>query len=128
MDSTHKIAILMGLYLLASGLGILISRDYYAKMTDGASKADPILINLSGATHFIVGMLVLLYHAGWHSLMQGAVTVLGGLAVLKGSILIIVPEMTLKASSGQSRGLLMSAAFFICYGILLFALGFGLFG
>ncbi len=94
---TELIARIAGPYLLLTALGFLVSRGFYTRMILGNEKADPVLLNLSGAAHFIVGMSVLVNHFLWGSIAQGAVTLLGIAAALKGAALIAVPETTLKS-------------------------------
>ena len=62
---TELIARIAGPYLLLTGLGFAISRDFYQRMVMGNAQADPILLNLSGAVHFIVGLIVLNNHFRW---------------------------------------------------------------
>ena len=94
---TELIARIAGPYLLLTAIGFLTSRGFYTRMVMGNEKADPILLNLSGAAHFIVGMVVLVNHFEWGSIAEGAVTLLGIAAALKGAALIAVPETTLKS-------------------------------
>lgn len=94
---TELIARIAGPYLLLTAIGFLVSRGFYTRMILGNEKADPVLLNLSGAAHFIVGMVVLASHFHWGSIAEGAVTLLGVAAALKGAALIAVPELTLKS-------------------------------
>ena len=94
---TELIARIAGPYLLLTAIGFLVSRGFYTRMILGNDTADPVLLNLSGAAHFVVGMVVLVNHFLWSSIAEGAVTLLGGAAALKGAALIAVPEATLKS-------------------------------
>lgn len=121
---TELIAKIAGLYLLTTGIGFIISRKFYDRMTAGAANADPVLLNLSGATHFIVGMLILVNHFRWGSAAEIAVSLLGLAAVAKGAVLIAIPELTLKTSQDQGRGLTFSTIGFVALGAYLTFVGF----
>ncbi len=127
MDVADKIAIVGGTYLIATGVGFVVSPKFFQRMTQMGNKSDPVLINLSGAVHFIIGMIVLVNIVPWKTIDQIAVSILGGLAVLKGCALIIVPNLTLKAGEQSIQALRMMAVGFIGYGIFLFSLGLDVF-
>ena len=94
---TELIARIAGPYLLLTAIGFAVSRGFYTRMILGNEKADPVLLNLSGAAHFITGMLVLVNHFRFGSIAEGAVTLLGFAAAAKGAALIAVPETTLRS-------------------------------
>jgi len=125
---TELIARIAGPYLLLTAVGFLISRGFYTRMVLGNEKADPVLLNLSGAAHFIVGMVVLVNHFRWDSIAEGAVTLLGLAAAAKGAALIVVPEMTLKspktvgsALTGSTIGFGLAGLYFSFVGYWPFA-------
>ena len=117
LNITTGIARIVAVYYLVTGLGFLISRDYYAQMV-ATNGSDPILINLSGMVHFFIGMTILVFHFKWRSVLQGIVTVLGALFLLKGVFLIAVPEMTLQADTSTEVGL-ATVIGFIAVGVVL---------
>jgi len=116
---TEVIARIAGPYLLITALGFLASRGFYERMVLGNAQADPVLINLSGAVHFVIGGVILANHWAWGGLTEGAVTLLGVAAVAKGAMLIAVPELTLKSPKTVGRSLSASAAGFALWGGLL---------
>lgn len=118
-DMTQFIASLAGSYLFVTGLGFLISTRFYARMVAGNASADPILLNLSGAVHFLVGLLVVLRHFHWDGLTEALVTLVGLAAVLKGLSLIVVPERALKAPQTSARMLRFSGIAFVLIGAYL---------
>ena len=113
---TDLIARIAGPYLLVTGIGFVISRGFYERMVMGNANADPILLNLSGAAHFVVGMIVLTNHFRWSSLPEVAVSVLGLAAVAKGASLIAIPETTLQTPKTVGATLTASAAGFLIVG------------
>lgn len=99
---TEYIALIAGPYLLITGLGFLISSDFYKRMIAAQGSADPILINLSGATHLVVGLTVLVNHFRWTSPAEIVVTLVGAAASLKGVSLILFPDR-MQASAQMSK-------------------------
>lgn len=122
---TETIARIAGPYLIVTALGFLVSRRFYERMILGNAAADPVLVNLSGAVHFIIGATVLVNHWDWRSLDAAAVTLLGVAAVAKGTSLIVVPELTLKTPKTTGATLTASAAGFAAWGGLLLWIGWG---
>lgn len=121
---TELIARIAGPYLLLTGLGFAVSRDFYQRMVMGNAQADPILLNLSGAVHFIVGMIVLNNHFRWSGLAEIVVSMIGVAAVVKGAALIAVPETTLQTPKTTGRVLTASTVGFILAGVYLCWIGY----
>lgn len=121
---TELIARIAGPYLLLTAIGFMVSRGFYTRMVMGNDKADPMLINLSGAAHFIVGMVILVNHFDWGSVAEGAVTLLGIAAALKGAALIAVPELTLKSPKTVGTALTGSLIGFGLAGLYFTYLGY----
>lgn len=116
---TATIAWIAGPYLLATALGFLVSRGFYERMILGNEHADPVLLNLSGAVHFVVGAIVLVNHWVWSGVGPVAVSLLGVAAVAKGASLIVMPELTLKTPKTVGPTLTASAVGFGVWGAVL---------
>lgn len=114
---TTLIAQIAGPYLLITGIGFLISPNFYMKMVQDQAKASSVTLNLSGAVHFIVGMIILTNHFQWGNVLEIAVTLLGISAALKGGSLILIPEILASKTDSMSKlKLYISAAVFIALG------------
>jgi len=94
-------------------------------MVLGTAQSDPVLLNLSGAVHFVIGAVILVNHWAWGGLAEWSVSLLGVAAVAKGAALIAVPELTLKSPKTVGLALLTSAVFFALWGGLLVWVGWG---
>lgn len=121
---TELIAKIGGIYLLVTGLGFLISPKFYTRMIEGTPNSDPVLLNLSGACHLIVGLVILANHWTWNSAGAIAVSLLGLAAVAKGATLIAIPEVTLKTADGTEKMLPRMGVGFMLYGVFLGWVGF----
>ena len=122
---TELIAQIAGPYWIVTGLGFLLSRGYYERMILGNASSDPVLINLSGVAHFVLGMAVLVAHFRWDTFAEIGVTLLGVALVAKGGALIALPEQTLQAPKNVGRALTMSAIGFLCVGFFFCYVGYG---
>ena len=89
-------------YLIVTGLGFFFSSKFYISMIKGANKSDPVLINLSGMVHFLIGMVILINHFLWSGVLEIIISVLGFAFVLKGAFLIALPLLTLKSNNVPS--------------------------
>lgn len=121
---TELIARIGGPYLLLTAIGFIVSRAFYERMVLGNEKADPVLLNLSGAAHFVVGGVILANHFRFGSFAEGAVTLLGMAAVAKGAALIAIPEATLRTSKTVGTTLTASAVGFGVAGLYLSFVGY----
>lgn len=123
-DMTQFIAMVAAPYLIVTGAGFLVSAAFYEKMITESGKSDRMLINLSGAVHFLVGVLILVQHFNWGSFREGTVTLLGVAAVTKGASLIVIPELTLKSPKMSQTTLRFSAFAFLLVGGYLSYIGY----
>ncbi len=117
MNNTIRIARIISIYFLVTGLGFLISEEYFSKMITHTG-SDPVLINLSGMVHFFIGMTILVNHFRWHGLLEIIVTVFGIMFFLKGTFLIVLPELTLQTGNNPVQNTWIMSAVFISTGLL----------
>ncbi len=121
---TELIASIAGPYLFVTGLGFFISSSFYQRMIAAQSDANPILLNLSGAVHFVVGMVVLANHFKVSSMAGALVTLVGAAVVLKGASLIVIPDYMTKSQQMGKRGILATGTAFTAVGAYLSYVGY----
>ncbi|QUS54529.1 hypothetical protein [Pseudovibrio brasiliensis] len=121
---TELIASIAGPYLFVTGLGFFISSGFYQRMIAAQSDANPILLNLSGAVHFVVGMVVLANHFTVSSVAGALVTLVGAAAALKGASLIVIPDYMTKSQQMGKTGVLATGAAFTATGAYLSYVGY----
>ncbi len=121
---TQTIAMIAGPYLLVTGLGFLFSSDFYQRMIIDSVNADRMLINLSGAVHFVVGLVILAQHFQWSTAPEIVVSMVGVGATAKGTTLIAIPQLALKSPQSSGAGLRFSAAGFLAVGGYLAYVGY----
>lgn len=81
--TTIAFARIIAVYFCITGLGFVISSDFFAKLAV-TTDSDPVLINLSGMVHFFIGMTILAFHFKWRKPLEIAVSTLSLLYLLKG--------------------------------------------
>lgn len=113
-----------GPYLLVTGVGFLLSTGFYQEMIENSVNADRMLINLSGAVHFVAGLVILVQHFHWSTAPEIAVSLVGVGAAAKGTALIAMPELALKSPQSPGTGLRLSAIGFIAVGGYLAYIGY----
>ena len=106
-------------YFMVTGLGFLISTDFYDKMVQGTGSTDPVSLNLSGEAHFLIGFSILIQHFRWGNLLEILVTLIGIAITTKGIGLIAIPEVMLRSPKTSRQALKLSGVGFITLGICL---------
>ena len=97
-ELTIIIGKILALYITVTGLGFLLSPKFFQGMIVQAEKSSPVLLNLSGMVHFLIGAAIVTNHFLWDSVLAGVVTLMGIAFLLKGTFLIALPELTLKSN------------------------------
>lgn len=118
-EITLFIARMTAPYLLVTGVGFLISKRFYLRMLNDAESEHPISLNLSGMVHFFIGMAVVLNHFLWGNHLEIAVSLIGIAFLMKGVVLILVPEMSLQSNQTTLKILPLVGAGFIVAGLYL---------
>jgi len=91
MDLTMFLAQVMGIYLVVVGLSLVL----YPKRTSRAIHeiADDYAVPfLGGALALIIGLLIVLTHNVWNDLTSGIVSFMGWAAIVKGSVIFLLPH------------------------------------
>ena len=123
-ETTLLIAKLASACYVVTGLGFLLSTDFYAKMVSENKRTDPVALNLSGAVHFLIGLSILIQHFRWGSFPEAVVTLIGLVAVLKGVGLIVAPTWMLQSPKTNRKVLKISGIGFIMIGAYLGFIGY----
>ncbi len=113
MEITILIGKIVSPYFLISGLGFLISSNFYEGLLKNSNKSDPMTVNLSGMVHFFLGMIILVNHFLWGNMFQIAITLVGIAFIGKGFTLIVLPKSTLKSTNTSIKVLRLSGIGFI---------------
>jgi hypothetical protein len=91
MSTTIFLGRLLGLYLVAISLGMLVNRRRTLATLDEMARSDPWML-FSGMVATAAGLAVVLTHNLWSGgALAIAVTIVGWAALLKGVALLLVP-------------------------------------
>ena len=118
----------LGILYLAVGIGMIISPNFYKNLLAALSEHPPA-VYLSGLISLGVGFLLVTFHNIWKvNEWTVIITILGWVALLKGLIVLIVPNAAIKTCAAfdvQFRKLFtVCALIIIIAGALLAWLGF----
>ena len=90
-STTILLAQFMGPVLLAAGVGIFLSRDYYMKVYRHFEN-ETLAVMMGGIVALAAGIAVVLYHNAWATIPEVLVSLLGWVMVLKGFMLLAFPK------------------------------------
>lgn len=86
---------ILGLAYLAIGLGMLINPRFYSKMLNKMIDDEAVLF-VTGLLVLVIGYFLAAYHNIWTGGWTIIITVIGWLALLKGLMMVIIPEKSVK--------------------------------
>ena len=92
MDTTTFLAQLWGPVLLAIGLGMFVSRNYYAKVYRDIEKS-ALGVMTFGVVAMTAGIAQITFHNVWNTFPEMVVSLLGWGAFLKGAVFLIAPKL-----------------------------------
>lgn len=117
MEITIFLAKLWGPVILAVGVGIFVSRNYYIKIYRDLEK-DTLAVLIFGMVAMPVGIMHIMVHNVWGSFAQGLISFLGWGLLAKGILFLIAPQFVDKAGDYWANKKLVPIA-----GLLVFVLG-----
>ena len=121
MPFENATLILFGVYCIGGGLSMLLNPPRMQRLVDNFRET-PALSYLTGAIMAPIGAGLLLAVHDFDTLKRGIVTLLGGVMLLEGWLMMVVPRTLLSAAKPLiSNGALMRA-----YGVFALAVGGGL--
>lgn len=88
---TIFIAKFAGPIILAVGVGVFFSRNYYVKVYRNLEQ-ETLAVLMGGISILAGGIAIVLYHNKWDSLVAGIVSFIGWASIAKGIILISFPK------------------------------------
>jgi len=91
MPETFFIAQFVGPILLAIGIGIFVSRDYYMKVYRHLESESTAVV-IGGISALAAGIAVVSFHNVWSTFPEILVSLLGWLMVVKGVALAVFPK------------------------------------
>ena len=118
MEISIFLAQILGLVYLVIGVGVIFNSGYYHDMMKDFLKS-PAILYLGGVMALLVGFLIVTYHNVWEQSWVVIITIIGWIALVKGVVLLVFPELALSSS----KSFLKTKEAFAKYGIFVLALG-----
>lgn len=91
-STTDTLAWIFGLYMLATGIGVMVQRDVFAEILDEL-KMSRLLTMITGILAYAVGAVTIALHNDWSSWLAVIVTLFGWAALVKGLIYLAYPKI-----------------------------------
>jgi len=123
METSVFLARLFAVLYLSVGLGMMVSRSFYEKLL-AEFATSRTAVYLGGAMALAAGMLMLRVHSVWRADWSVVLTWLAWAAVIKGILLLVVPEVMLRLSSDSARFLGFGRIFALVLGVFFAYFGF----
>src|SRR6516225_1300522 len=122
MHIANKLAILAGSAFLVVGLSLFINPYVSTAMNDLVNNQG--LLWVTGLVTFVMGTVMLALYNTWSKSWRVLVTIIGWLAVIKGAVLMLFPQvMTLYVNFLSNTTLTLSGIYAIVFGGLFLFLG-----
>jgi len=122
MHIANKLAILAGSAFLVVGLSLFINPYVSTAMNDLVNNQG--LLWVTGLVTFVMGTVMLALYNTWSKSWRVLVTIIGWLAVIKGAVLMLFPQvMTLYVNFLSNTTLTLSGIYAIVLGGLFLFLG-----
>lgn len=126
MESTILFSRIIGPVLLITGLGVLLNLKECRQIINDYER-NPAFRYMGGFLALIVGLIILQFHTiyiwGW----EIVITIIGWLALIKGTLLMVTPSLFSKLTGSYKKSrtpLVASAIINIALGILLSVKGY----
>jgi len=117
----------LGVIYLAVGLGMLSNPQYYKQMMMDF-KNNRASMYMGGIFLLAIGFLLVTFHNIWAAEVSVIITVIGWIALVKGILLLVLPEMMMKSMdiflNKKNTALMVIASLVVILGVLLAWLGF----
>jgi uncharacterized protein YjeT (DUF2065 family) len=109
---------ILGFTYLAMGLGMLLNPRFYERMLVKMIENEAVLF-LAGLLVLVLGCFMVVYHNVWSGGWTVVITVVGWLALVKGLMMTVIPERSIKVYNA----LKFSGSQVAMYGVLVLILG-----
>lgn len=125
METTLFISRIYGLTILVVGLGMVLNSAYYKKAIKDMLE-DTGLYYLAGIMALVIGIVLVTLHNYWTGILEIVVTILGWIGLLKGLMLILLPEQMKKTAKGMfkdEKKIVTMGSFAVIVGLAIIILG-----
>jgi uncharacterized protein YjeT (DUF2065 family) len=119
---TLDLAGLLGLYMIAAGVGGLFAPERWRGIVDDFERM-PGLVYIAGVFTFALGAVLVLFHNVWTDPLAVIVTLIGWAAAIEGLVLLAFPAPLFRLARDVMRHVRPFAFFTIALGAILLIAG-----
>ena len=127
MDLTLFLAQVFGIYALVGGLSGILHQERMRKALQEVTRSY-LIPYFDGVIALLVGLLIVLTHNVWDSLVAGVISLIGWLAIIEGVAMLLLPQKMIVAVARlfDSKGaVLIWSVVALLLGVYLIYVGFG---
>ena len=123
MDTSTYLGQVFGLLYTVIGIGIFINSELYLKLFQ-EMKQNTLLLYLSGCASLTVGLTMVTFHNIWEADWRGIITFIGWMALVKGVLLLLKPELLLQKAAFWQQRMMLAGSITLLLGLYLGYNGF----
>ena len=123
METSVFFAQLLALIYLVTGIGMLADKDRFRALYDEMMKSAPIMY-LMGTCSLLLGYLIVSFHNIWENNWTVLITVIGWIALAKGVVIIVAPNLVLNRARFWLTRMQLAGAVTFVLGLVLGYFGF----
>lgn len=126
MDISIFFAKVLGLYLIITTIGMLVNRQRVRTIVDQIVNNAALLL-IAGLLSLIFGIILVVVHNVWEADWRVLITIIGWLALIKGTIRVVFPQVSQKVLTrmmAADAGHYIISIIFLLVGIYLAYMGF----
>ncbi|HLD32724.1 MAG TPA: hypothetical protein VJB10_04010 [Candidatus Peribacteraceae bacterium] len=123
METSVFFAQLLALIYLVTGIGMLADKDRFRALYDEMMKSAPIMY-LMGTCSLLLGYLIVSFHNIWVNNWTVLITVIGWIALAKGVVIIVAPNLVLNRARFWLTRMQLAGAVTFVLGLVLGYFGF----
>lgn len=124
MDTSTFLAQIFGLVYTVIGIGIFLDSIRFRQLLTDIQHANAVTLYFSGVTSLVVGFSIVTFHNIWTPDWRAALTLIGWIALVKGVLMLIKPDILLKNASFWQNKLMLVGTIVLLVGLFLGYHGF----
>jgi len=123
MEVSVFFAQLLALICLVTGIGMLADKERFRALYDEMMRSAPIMY-LMGTCSLLLGYLIVSFHNIWVNNWTVLITVIGWIALAKGVVIIVAPNLVLNRARFWLTRMQLAGAVTFVLGLVLGYFGF----
>ena len=126
METAVFIARILGIFYLVAGVGLVLNKQFYRKLMEDFCKSAASFL-FGGMLALVIGVVIVLRHNVWAADWTVIITIIGWIALIKGTCMIVFPhsvEKFMEVYRENENALTIHGIAALIFGIVLTFFGF----